>query len=595
MLDSKYRIDAVLGEGGVGVVYRAEHTTLHRPVAIKMLNEQGGAREEVRRRFHREARALSSLSHPHIVAVSDFGMDGDVPFLVMELLEGRTLASHLDAHGPLQPRAALHIAQQILRGLAYAHRQRVMHRDLKPANIILQALPDNPLHVKIVDFGLAKLVAGDGEIGRGEPTLTRNGAILGTPAYMAPEQASGGNVDVRVDVYAAAIVLFEMLTGRCPFHSHNCIDVLHGHLFKPVPAMTSVRPDLVVDPDFVTWIECALAKEADARFADAAAMLAALEALPTSPVRLHRPRSGEEPTPALPMTSMQSEVSSAQRPSDLRAFSSTHLRQLSQSSVISLQLDRERRRGWWWRLGALGGALVLVLFGVTAVWTRVVAPTAHPPSPAPTVAKSSSSPVGVPAPRSAAVAAKIEPEQAMAQPVTRGAAPAAKDDNQVATGAAAAVSAASLTVVPARDPLQSKMPRVLRRAWKKARSRSGLSRRSQRVLRGYQREHGDDPRPSLILAHALTRQNWYDDALARYALAHRIDASCRGAKPMLDDLLTIGESPRWGGRAVQMVRDIYGAEALDAVQARLQRAALDRKAHRRFSSLQAELRAAGAP
>ena len=174
-LNGRYDVLARLGVGGIGVVYRGRHVQLDRPVAIKVLQQSAAASPEWRRRFEREARVLSTLAHPNIVPLIDFGIDGDVSYLVMELLEGKTLADLIN-EGPVLPARALEIVGQTLRGLAFAHRQGIAHRDLKPANIFLQARPDRADHVRLLDFGLAKFLEG---VPKTTPTRDRFSAGLG--------------------------------------------------------------------------------------------------------------------------------------------------------------------------------------------------------------------------------------------------------------------------------------------------------------------------------------------------------------------------------------------------------------------------------
>ena len=183
-LDGRYEVLGRLGEGGVGVVYRGRQTHLGRFVAIKVLHQDAAGIPEWRRRFEREARALSALAHPNVVPVTDFGIDGGVPFLVMELLQGKTLQD-LIKEGPLPLGRTLDIFRQTLRGLAFAHSKGIVHRDLKPANVFLQELPDQADHVRLLDFGMAKFLEGSGS--RTVPeNLTRAGIVFGTPAYMSP-------------------------------------------------------------------------------------------------------------------------------------------------------------------------------------------------------------------------------------------------------------------------------------------------------------------------------------------------------------------------------------------------------------------------
>ncbi len=285
VLDARYRIEGVLGAGGVGVVYRAEHTGLRRPVALKVLRHGFEDVSSLRRRFEREARILSQLSHPNIVALTDYGICEGMPYLVMELLEGLSLADFIDDGGAPDPHVALDIARGVLRGMAFAHGRGILHRDLKPGNVFLQSLPDEPHHPKLLDFGLAKLYIDD-EGGEGEPTLTKAGTIIGTPAYMAPEQAAGGTVDARADVYAAGVLLFELLTGRPPFVEDRRSDLFRSHMVEPVPDPASMRPGLVLSRELQELLLTALAKEPVDRPADCKELLERFDALPEMAARM---------------------------------------------------------------------------------------------------------------------------------------------------------------------------------------------------------------------------------------------------------------------------------------------------------------------
>ena len=218
-----YRVTAKIGEGGMGEVWRATDTKLNREVAVKFLPEQFAGDSERMARFQREAQVLASLNHPHIAAI--YGVEERT--LVMELVEGRTLEAVI-AGGPLPVEEALSIARQIADALEYAHECGVVHRDLKPANI--KVTPEG--RVKVLDFGLAKAMSSDvaGGSPTSSPTLTLNatrmGVILGTAAYMAPEQARGQEVDKRADIWAFGVVLYEMLTGRALFEAPTVSDTL---------------------------------------------------------------------------------------------------------------------------------------------------------------------------------------------------------------------------------------------------------------------------------------------------------------------------------------------------------------------------------
>src|SRR4029077_9138948 len=199
-------------------------------------------------------------------------------FLVMELLQGKTLGD-LIKEGPLPLWRSLDIARQLLRGLAFAHGKGIVHRDLKPANVFLQALPDQADHVRLLDFGMVKFLDGSSSKNAAAETVTRAGVVFGTPAYMSPEQAKGGDADARTDVYAAGVLLFQLLAGQRPFVEETYEGVIMAHLTQPVPSLAKVRPGLATAPQFQPLVEKAMAKKPAARFKDAAAMLAALEAV----------------------------------------------------------------------------------------------------------------------------------------------------------------------------------------------------------------------------------------------------------------------------------------------------------------------------
>jgi serine/threonine-protein kinase len=262
-VEGRYRIEAPLGDGGMGYVYRARHIALDRPVALKVLRKAHNERWVSRKRFEREGRALGQLVHPNIVSVTDFGMDQDAPFLVMELLSGQDLARRLRA-GALPLPLACRYALEMLDGLAFVHERGLVHRDIKPANVFLESTALGE-RVKLLDFGLARLVTPSTDA-----TVTRAGEMLGTPFYMAPEQVSGDAADARTDVYAMGHVLFEMLAGKRAFVGSE-MAVLHQHMVEPMPSL----PDPQLAP-FDSVIQRATEKDPAQRFADARSMRDAL-------------------------------------------------------------------------------------------------------------------------------------------------------------------------------------------------------------------------------------------------------------------------------------------------------------------------------
>ncbi|MBX3271291.1 MAG: serine/threonine protein kinase [Sandaracinaceae bacterium] len=278
VLDGRFRIARELGEGAMGVVYRAERVGEPGAAAVKVLNEDCSAQPDLRERFEREARALFGLSHPHILDVQDFGMTPDHrPYLVMELLEGQTLEEMVEG-SILPPEQALALGRQVLEGLAFAHSQGVLHRDLKTENVFVSRRGDGTYHAKLLDFGLVKFVD-DERWGLGRK-LTVMGSVMGSPAYMSPEQATGGQVDARADVYSAGVVLYELVTGRWPFEHESRSEMMRAHLLEPPPPVAGAREGLECRPELEQLIHKALAKDADERFTDAREMLAALDAIP---------------------------------------------------------------------------------------------------------------------------------------------------------------------------------------------------------------------------------------------------------------------------------------------------------------------------
>jgi eukaryotic-like serine/threonine-protein kinase len=224
-IDARYQVVELLGEGGTGRVYKVRHTALGRLFAMKLLRRDLARDEELAARFIQEAKATASVRHPNVVQITDFGTLPDgVPYLVTELLVGRTLREVIKEGGPIALARAAHIVKQIAGALGAAHAVGIVHRDLKPDNVFLVDAED----VRIVDFGAAKVV--------GASRMTRDGIVFGTPHYMSPEQASGQPVDHRADIYSLGVIIYEMLTGRVPFEADTYTGVLTQHMFvNPVP------------------------------------------------------------------------------------------------------------------------------------------------------------------------------------------------------------------------------------------------------------------------------------------------------------------------------------------------------------------------
>jgi serine/threonine-protein kinase len=260
ILDGRYRIDAILGEGGMGVVYAATHTVLQKRMAIKIIRGDMARDPELVTRFTQEARAASAIGNEHIIDVSDFGTldDGSVYF-VMEYLDGMPLSAAVKTGGAMGAARAAHIMAQIAEALGSAHAGGIVHRDLKPDNIFLIRRGDKEDFVKILDFGIAKVGGAAGK-------LTRTGFIFGTPHYMSPEQAGGNAVDHRTDIYAAGVILFEMLTGQVPFDSDSFMGILSKHMFEPPRQLSDVNATAANPPEMQAIVGKAMAKKPEERF-----------------------------------------------------------------------------------------------------------------------------------------------------------------------------------------------------------------------------------------------------------------------------------------------------------------------------------------
>jgi serine/threonine-protein kinase len=267
-----YRVTALLGEGGMGAVFLAEHPVIGRKVALKVVHPQHARNLEVVGRFVNEATAISRIGHEHIVEVMDLGrtVEGDF-YLVMEYLDGRPLSHLLAETGPLPPERAIAIAAQIADALGASHESGIVHRDVKPENVFLVRRGHDADFVKVLDFGLAKLL----DTSHADRRDTRAGFVMGTPYYMSPEQCRGeGEIDHRADIYALGVVLFEMLTGQLPFSGEAYSDVLVKQVTMRPPWARSIVPDLPEALDRI--LQCALAKHPDDRFPTMAALREAL-------------------------------------------------------------------------------------------------------------------------------------------------------------------------------------------------------------------------------------------------------------------------------------------------------------------------------
>lgn len=284
VLDGRYRVDALIATGGMSAVYRGLDLRLDRPVALKVMDSRYAGDQQFLTRFQREARAVARLKDPGLVAVYDQGLDGHHPFLVMELIEGGTLRELLLERGPMPPHAVAVVLTPILGGLAEAHRAGLVHRDIKPENVLIS----DEGEVKIADFGLVRAVA--------EAKITSTSVILGTAAYLSPEQVSTGDAGPRSDVYAVGVLTYELLTGATPFTGDSALSIAYQRMDNDVPPPSAAIAG--VPPRFDELVSRATRRDPADRYADAQVMGDALDAavdeLGLPPFRVPAPRNSAQ-------------------------------------------------------------------------------------------------------------------------------------------------------------------------------------------------------------------------------------------------------------------------------------------------------------
>jgi serine/threonine-protein kinase len=274
----RYRILQVIGEGGMGTVYAAEHLALRKKVAVKVLHMDLLRLPNIVARFEREARATARIEHPNVAGALDFGrLPNGALFLVLEFVDGRRLREQID-EGPLLLPRALNIAKQIASVLATAQSLGIVHRDLKPENVILVQRDNEPDFVKVLDFGIARMTSVE-EDGASQPPLTKLGAVFGTPEYMAPEQALGQRVDTRADLYSLGVILFEMIAGVRPYVTTDTSAILSQQITAPRPTFAERAPNIQVPQAVERLISRLLAKGAQERFQRAAEVVTVLDGL----------------------------------------------------------------------------------------------------------------------------------------------------------------------------------------------------------------------------------------------------------------------------------------------------------------------------
>ena len=352
-ISGRYEILGLLGGGGMSTVYLAQDIILDRPVAIKVLRQDFSDEDELRKRFQREALSATSLVHPNIVNIYDVGEDGDLQYLVMEYVEGKTLKEYIKDRAPLAPAEAVEIMKQLCSGITAAHIHGIIHRDVKPQNILM----DHDGQVKLTDFGIAMALSAT--------ALTRTNSVMGTVHYLSPEQARGGMATKRTDIYSLGIVLFEMLTGKLPFSGESAVSIALKHLQEQTPSVRAVRPEIPQSLENV--ILKATAKDPAARYPSSDAMLRDLHTV-LSPERADEapyepPPIDEDATKAIPIIREEPENENTIAPKQV-----TPLPEKPANDPQSSQ--KKKRRKWPFVLSGL--VLLALITGIALYSTGII-------------------------------------------------------------------------------------------------------------------------------------------------------------------------------------------------------------------------------
>jgi serine/threonine-protein kinase len=412
-IDERYTLTSLIARGGMGKVYRAEQAPLGRLCAVKVLQPSynGEADPEFERRFFLEASISSKLTHPNTVTIFDYGRTEDgIYYMAMEYLDGRTLHKAIKEAGWFDEERTMHVAKQICRSLREAHGRGVIHRDLKPANVFLTSHGDEPDFVKVLDFGLVKMV-GEPTDGLGGPSgpraddqLTQTGLFMGSPKYMAPEQIQGERVDARTDIYSLGIMMYEMLCGKVPFDRTNSVNILMAHVHERPPTMHEMNPGVQISPPLEELVMKCIAKTPDQRPSSMDELLFHLKNLSGQPGPTMVGYTGEyasghmklssfppPPMPAPAGSSQQAQVLSSRRPvsaiqssGPIAAMGSQQIEAARASSSAPLSLTRRRSSRGVFVFAIFVAALgILGVIGVLA-WKQQRSATAVAATPAAT-------------------------------------------------------------------------------------------------------------------------------------------------------------------------------------------------------------------
>lgn len=518
VLLDRYRIVDQIDAGGVAAVFRAEQTDLGREVAVKILAENVESAPRMAARFEREARALAALSHPHTVPLLDFGVAKGRPFLVMELLRGRSLEAAL-AKESFDFERSVAIVRQVLHSLAFAHGQGVVHRDIKPGNVFLEQLPHTDDHVRVLDFGFAKFFAANDE--RQGSLETMAGTTFGTPGYVAPEQLGENEVDGRADLYAVGVILFQMLAGVRPFDG-TPPEMLRGKLTREAPLLSEARDDLKVVPALDELLRKVLRRDPEERFATAQQLLDALDQLPAKAV------SG----------------SAAMAPTLLEV-------EATREVTVGMLVDGDE---------AAGAAEGRAKLAATHEMPRGTADGPEPASVGPVTGWSLLSGM----PKWVFYAGPALALGLIVLGVTA-----------LLGGTAASSPRVEKTIEPEppvfHEPVlwAGELPEPLASAHARLMDGESLERDELLELRRYGDHHPESPHAWLLIGHAYAERHWYSDALESYERAHGADPSVRDDPFLANNLVSMLTRTAVSARALRLARALYEDELGGLIDARL--------------------------
>lgn len=507
VLQDRYKVIDKVASGGMGVVYRGERLEIHRPVAIKFVHAWAAAEPQMRKRFEIEVRAMGRIHHPCCVSITDFGVHDGAPYVVMDFVDGHTLAELIE-DGPLPVARALEIADKILAGLAHAHDKGVVHRDIKPKNIMVRASEGFGDEVRILDFGLAKL--------REQTTGLTVGMAIGTPSYMAPEQTLGQAVDARTDVYTVGLVLYEMLAGETPFWSDETHELMRMQREDEPAPIEGLAPSL--------WnvVARALAKSPDDRYASAAELAAALRKAGNAAAgkKAAKARAGNAPT--VPVQPVTPAPIVAPQPTPLVTKDlgpATPPPSRVSGSMVAQPVRPGRRKTAWIIGGCVGGVALISIIAIAM--TR-----GGGDSPAAAFDQGKKAKVGHK--RHAAAKKSVTPP-----------APTA-DDGEQDTG----------------DPIE-RVEKLI------AAHQTG---RAVRALTRLERKQPKNARVHYLLGTLHFAQPWYSEAIKDYLAAIRLDANYRSDETLIKHIIYLLRVPKYSRKASWVLHKHIGKPAVPQLE-----------------------------